>query len=53
MIGYCKQCGIPLFVEEAEHSAYCPFCKARRIRNPPEINPKTGEYEDGKPREKI
>jgi uncharacterized Zn finger protein (UPF0148 family) len=39
----CKVCGDPLV--ERNGVAYCPKCKAKRHRDPPEIDPETGNWE--------
>lgn len=43
-VAKCKDCGYVLRFD-AEGAIYCPLCKAKRHRDPPEIDPKTGAWE--------
>lgn len=43
-VATCKVCGYPLEMNE-NNVVYCPLCKAKRHRNPPEIDPETGAWE--------
>ena len=40
----CKDCGYILEMT-AEGAMYCPLCKSKRHRQPPEINQETGAWE--------
>lgn len=44
MRAHCKDCGFLLEID-AHGAAYCPLCKAKRFRQPVEMDPKTGKWE--------